>query len=151
MATHEIDYPDTGLTLQAHATELAYDKTQANGHVLAGKDIAVEISANGTVRPVRDGNAVAGKLILVMEDQRCLVRMEGKLLGFLQGAANGCALGEGIVGATGPSIGGQTNGYVKSPAYTTDTDAGRKERALRRGLITSIDSNTAGGTVRVSL
>ena len=136
-------------TYTADSTALAYSQTEDNGHALADQDIAVEITGSGELVPVTDGAAIIGRLDLVMRSQKSTVTTFGQEIGFKQGAVNGCRLGEGIVGDTGPTIGGQANGYVRAPA-DGDTSTGRTERSRSRGVVTNIVSNTAGGEVRVT-
>ena len=136
-------------TYTADATLLAYSQAQDNGHALADEDIAVEIQDDGDIVPVSDGEAIIGRLDIVMRSQKATVTTFGQEIGFKQGVVSGCRLGEGIVGDTGPTVGGQTNGYVRAPAQSDDA-SGRTERARARGVVTRVVSNTAGGEVRVT-
>lgn len=130
-----------GLTFKT-ATSITYDKDQAGGSSLARQNLAVEISANGEVQLVTDGGQVAGVLLDVFQDKTCSVIVEG-LLTFKQGAVNGVTVATPIVGATGPSVGSQTNGYVKSaPSTAAGAVSGR-------GIATEVHSNTAAGEVSV--
>ena len=124
---------------------ITYDGTKPGGSDLARRNLAAHLSGNGTVSIAGDGESVIGQLIDVFADDTCTVAYEG-VLTFLQGAANGVTVGSPIVGATGDSIGGQTNGYVKT-APTNQVAAA----AAGRGLATEVHSNVKGGEVSVAL
>lgn len=132
------------LTFKTNATSIPYDSTKPGGSDLARRNLAVHLSASGTVSIAGDNESVLGQLVDVCGDNTCSVAVRG-VMTFLQGAASGVTVGDPIVGATGDSIGGQTNGYVKAAANTA---AGAR---AGRGLATDVHSNTKGGEVSVLL
>jgi len=132
-------------TLKTYKTdsEITYDRTQSGGSVFARANLGVEISADDTVRLVRDNGRVLGELIEVFGDSTCSVQVDEEMT-LKQAAQNGVTVNTPVIGAgSGPSIGSQTNGYVKS--------AGATAAAARdsRGVVTSRPTNTAGAQVSV--
>ena len=135
-------------TFDADPTLLAYSEEEDNGHALAGQDIAVMVNSSGLVVPATTQRAIVGRLDVVMRSQKCTVTTFGQDVAFKQGAVGGCDVGDGIVGASGPSIGGQTNGYVTRAPNDDQTSAIVTSRKSR-GYVIKVVSNTAGGEVRV--
>lgn len=123
---------------------IVYDRTKDGGSSLARQNLALEMSANGTVKMATDGAKIIGYLLDVFGDNTCSACCAG-ILTFKQGAQDGVTVNTSIVGGAGPSIGGQTNGYVKSaPNSVVGARAGR-------GIALDVHSNTAGGEVSVLL
>lgn len=131
-------------TLKTYSTdsEITYSRTESGGSVFARANLGVELSADNTVRLVRDGGRIHGELIEVFGDSTCSVQIDEEMT-LKQGAANATAVNNPIVGGTGPSIGSQTNGYCKSaPSTAAGARAGR-------GVVTARPTNTDGAQVSV--
>ena len=123
----------TGIKFQTfkHDATITYSATEVGGSVHANKHFTVKSTGNGEVGLAGAGDAILGELFDVSADGNCLVAVEGQGLQGLSGGtgANGvAATGVKVVGGTGPSVGGQTGGYIKTAgadvdgrAYVTDT------------------------------
>ena len=148
MATKEI--PGVIVTMKANQTSLKYDSTEANGHALADGNVALMISANDEVAPTLDGSQVIGKLIQVSKDGYASVMVSGANLGFVQGAASGCVIGNPIVGAVGDTRGGSAGGYVRT-GTSADTSTGREDQLRGRGVVTDVPATTKNTVIRVTL
>ena len=139
-----VEYSIAGALTFKTASDITYDRAKDGGSDLARKGLWVEISGDNEVQMLTAGGTPLGQLLEVFGDNTCSVCVEGLLTG-LQGAVGGVSLGKGVMGAVGPSVGGQTNGYLAVPGNTVAA------ATAQRGLVTEILSNTAGGEILVLL
>ena len=121
------------LTYKCHSS-ITYDRTKKYGSDLAGYQLHVELVGDKEIRMVTAGSTPLGELLNVSSDGYGTVVVRGKMRG-RQGAIGGAAVGHQCIGATGPSRGGQTNGYLATSG--TDADS--------RIMVEDVTSNTAGG------
>ena len=133
----------TGAVIQTfkHNNTITYSADQPGGSVHARKQFSVSMIDDDTVRLAADGVGVTGELLDVEADGYCSVIVEGQGLQGKMGAANGVGINDKVVGAVGPSVGGQTGGYLKNGG--TDTDG--------RGNVTSREGTAAGSVVTYNL
>lgn len=109
-----IDY--RALTLQADAT-IVFDATQRDGSASVG--LAVTMTGNQTVGLAADGAPVLGKLLMVENDGRCAVQVEGYTS--LPGGTGAALTPQAkVVGALG-GAGGAARGYIRNAAASEVT------------------------------
>lgn len=128
----------TGQKIQTykHDTSIKYDADSLGGSKHALGNFAVGTSGNNEVGLVGANNAIVGELLTVAPDGYCNVVVAGEGLEFKMGTASGMTNGNQIVGATGDSVDGSTNGYAKNAG--TDVDG--------RGIVTEV-SGTAKNSI----
>jgi hypothetical protein len=102
-------------TYKIDNSTIVYDGTKANGAATTMIGKAVTLSAADTVALAADGDAVIGKLILVEQDNKCAVQVEG-VMTLPGGDSATLTLGSKIVGALGAA---SAKGYIRSAASGT--------------------------------
>ena len=94
---------------------IVFDATQIGGAAATMIGKAVGFSTDKTIQLVADGDMVLGKLVLVEQDNKATVQVEGCMT--LPGGASATLTdGTGIVGALGAA---SARGYVRSAASGT--------------------------------
>lgn len=117
------DFTDIGAHRETYSIDnntISFDKSQQFGSAQAGKDLAVTLSAAGTVALAADGDRVIGTLELVERDGKCSVKT-GRYCKFKAGTSASLTLGKAIVGALRSSA----KGYVREVATGTAAELGK--------------------------
>ena len=126
------------VTFKIDNSTIIYSATANNGSSQIG--LAVTFSADDTVALTADGDAVAGKLIMVSADNKCTVQIEGGMT-LPGGASATLTRGSAIVGALGAA---SAKGYIRTAASATAA-----ELIKARGMIFN-NADTANVTVFLS-
>ncbi|MGD9892664.1 MAG: hypothetical protein AB7R89_06135 [Dehalococcoidia bacterium] len=121
-------------TYKIDNSTITYDKTEVRG--TAQRDLAVTLSAAGTVELTADGDPIEGRLDRVEADGYAVVQVGGYTT-LPGGDSASLTLGKKIVGDLGV---GAAKGYIREVATGTAAELG-----LARGRV--IDASTASATV----
>jgi len=116
-------------------SSITYDATEDRGCASTMRDMAVSLSAAGTVQLAGDAEPVVGKLIEVYADDKCLVQVGGNLT-LPGGSGATLTLGYAIVGDLGA---GSAEGYIRiSDGATAAEIAGQRGQILDAGTTTAV-------------
>lgn len=122
------------ITLTVDNSTIVFDKTKSRGCVSV--DLAVTLSASGTVALCADGDPILGRLDSVEADNKCAVQVEG-FTTLPGGLSATLTVGRKAVGALGAS---SAKGYVRVVAPGTAAEAAAPGPVI-------IDSGTATAVV----